>query len=267
MSKYKISIYKIWWVENEQHLYIGSTKQKISSRISRHRSDCRKGCTQKLYTAMREYGYDFKYILLKEYKVSNRQQQLQKEQKWIDKLKPKLNQKRAFTTKEQKIVQKKDIFKKYYDKNKNELKKNKNKWYIENKVYVSEYNKNHYKNNKEKLLKKKKAWTKDNKNIISERNKRNYENLTKINCHCGKHYNYGHKNSRNRHIISVIHLQFAANIESMSIFKREILTFKKDFVVMCHCGGSYKYNFTSRKKIHFNSKKHIQFKNSIMLQD
>ncbi len=93
---YEIKCYKIWWEDNPDEFYIGSTKHDaLSKRMGQHRSNARACGTSKIYQTMREKGYDFQYIQLASCMVSNRDEQLAFEQQYIDQLKPTLNTQRA----------------------------------------------------------------------------------------------------------------------------------------------------------------------------
>ncbi len=128
---YKIFIYKIWW-EDKDDLYVGSTKQKLSYRMRNHRADCNRNRQYKLQVAMREYGYDFNYIILKSYNVSCREEQMKKEQKWINKLKPNLNKNNPVNQ-----MTKSEYDKIYKEKNKERIKKNHKIWRDNNRDIVN----------------------------------------------------------------------------------------------------------------------------------
>ena len=98
-NSYPIKCYKIWWEEKpEIGEYVGSTKQKLSTRMVHHRRSAKKNQSGKIYNAMRSYGGGFKYVLLGEYPVENYDQQRMYEQNWMDELKPALNMIRSYRT-------------------------------------------------------------------------------------------------------------------------------------------------------------------------
>lgn len=106
---YKINVYKLWWNDNDD-MYVGSTKERLSKRMSGHRASCKRigdgGCF--LYKKMKENGTDFKYVLLESADVSNTDEKHLLEQKHIDLLHPNLNSNRAHTSKEdERLYQKK----------------------------------------------------------------------------------------------------------------------------------------------------------------
>lgn len=182
-NKYEIHAYKIWW-DGKDGVYVGSTKGKLSRRMGDHRAKCRKGRPYKLYKVMAENGInDFQYILLGSRIVERKDQQLQFEQEWIDKIKPNLNLQRAYCTEED---------------NKNTLKKyreiNKEKIAAHNKIYGAKY----LKDNREKIKTKNRKWYADNQRQ----------------CHCGGTYNRALKRAGLRHFKTKKHLKFKIAIAS-----------------------------------------------------
>ncbi len=97
MTKYKVSVYKIYWDDSDD-IYIGSTKQKLSYRVATHRARSKKNSNFKkncrLHLKMAE-SLDFKYVLIDSATVSSADEKKRLEQKYIDELKPKLNMIRA----------------------------------------------------------------------------------------------------------------------------------------------------------------------------
>ena len=94
--KYEIKVYKIWYEDDPDEFYIGSTKHDaLSKRMSMHRRDAKKGKKSKIYQTIREKGGDFKYIQIASCMVSCKDEQCAFEQEWIDRLNPTLNMMRA----------------------------------------------------------------------------------------------------------------------------------------------------------------------------
>ena len=94
---YKVNAYKIYWEDEPENSYIGSTQKTLSGRAGQHRTTAKLGATSRLYTTMREKGLNtFKYVMLGSCMVSNMDEQRMFEQTYIDKLKPKLNQMSAY---------------------------------------------------------------------------------------------------------------------------------------------------------------------------
>jgi len=96
--KYEVKVYKIWYDDDPEEFYVGSTKEKrLANRMSKHRQDGKNGKHCKISQLIHEKGNDFEYVQLASCLVSNSDERRMFEQQWIDKLKPTLNQKRAFT--------------------------------------------------------------------------------------------------------------------------------------------------------------------------
>ena len=162
MPPYEIRCYKIWW-ENNPEMYVGSTKQRLSMRMCEHRADAKKGKTQKIFEAIRKYGYDFNYVMLESFTINNSDEKRMREQFWIDELKPSLNSIRAYInvndvkmrdkhtrtiyrkTNRAKILNTQKEYRKnnaeqrkaYYQTNKEEIKQKRNEYYHTNKEKIS----------------------------------------------------------------------------------------------------------------------------------
>ncbi len=175
MISYKIVCYKIWWSDKDD-LYVGSTKEKLSKRMTKHRGRARDGkLDRKIYNAIRTNGYDFKYCKLESYDVFNNEDKLKWEQYWIDELTPNLNMNRAHN----------------FD------------------GYEKGYNAKHYEKNKIKILVKKKEWNENNKDIVSAKNKANHIKGRNIQtCDCGVVFDHGRKSDVVRHKKSKKHLAY-----------------------------------------------------------
>ena len=103
--------------------YVGSCRNRkgLSNRMYNHRSDCKKGRTSKLYTHMREKGFEYFTIsLLEEVEVTDIDEQRKLEQNKIEELDTinnGLNSRRAYASKEVKNQQKKESDRKYNSNN------------------------------------------------------------------------------------------------------------------------------------------------------
>ena len=110
---YPINAYKIWYADAPEDIYVGSTRERLSRRMSSHRYDSRRGKPSKIHQVMREKGENnFQYCLLGTRLVRNMDQQRKYEQQWMKRLKPTLNMCRAYSTpgdrrKSQRIYKKK----------------------------------------------------------------------------------------------------------------------------------------------------------------
>lgn len=133
MSDNKITNYnrsKIYMIfcedEGVDEFYIGSSAN-LKDRIKKHKFACDDiNCNNynlKLYVYIREnFGfYNFTVKTLERYPCKNNLQLRQREQKWIDELKPTLNSLRAYLSPELRIIEKSKIDKVYKLKNKSIL--------------------------------------------------------------------------------------------------------------------------------------------------
>lgn len=95
MTKFpcRVISYKITFADGE--IYVGSTIQKLSNRISGHRKLARSGAKFQICSKMRETNYIFQYVSLGEKVVKSYEEQRRFEQTFIDELSPTLNKIRA----------------------------------------------------------------------------------------------------------------------------------------------------------------------------
>lgn len=166
-------IYKLVNTENSK-IYVGSSNyQYLSSRLNTHKQLCKDTSGRRgsiLYKTMREIGPEkFSIELIEVFSCENKIQLAEREQHWIEQLKPELNMFRA-------------IKNPLYDqecRDKNERR---------------ERSKKFYENHKELVLERQKLYAEKNKDVISERRKKyreeNKEQLKekksqKITCECG----------------------------------------------------------------------------------
>ena len=98
MTEYEIKVYKLWYSDAPDAMYIGSTKRTIAQRMGDHRLAATKGVrTALIYKTMREKGVNnFEYCMLGSCMVSDKDQQRMFEQSYIDRLKPTLNMRSAY---------------------------------------------------------------------------------------------------------------------------------------------------------------------------
>lgn len=122
-------LYKLTNSVNDD-IYIGSTAETtLARRMTNHRKDAK---TRKsyLYQQMRLIGIEnFKIVLLEDYPCENKDQLRAKEDEWIQRLKPKLNQVRAYRTDEEL----RDYKAQYYNEHKDKLLNQSIKYYEEHK--------------------------------------------------------------------------------------------------------------------------------------
>ena len=95
-------IYKVINLQDESKIYVGSTCNRLSQRMSLHRQQA-KDQTDKLHADMREIGFEqFKIILIELFPCNSKDEKTAREQHWIDLLHSYYNTNRAYRTDEQK---------------------------------------------------------------------------------------------------------------------------------------------------------------------
>ncbi len=219
---YKINVYKIWW-DGKDDLYVGSTRQRLCTRMTEHRRNCKKGIQYKIYGAMRINGYRFSYVLLESYEVSCKDEQLKYEQRHLDLLHPNLNKNRAYNTPEDS----KRMQKCYRDTHKDKLRVIHKQYRETHKDEAKQYRKQYYESNKEELSIKYKQYREDNKNKINTYRKQ-----------YGKDYKDKIKAQRKQH--------YKTNREKISKNRRNA-------IVECDCGITIRKSSILR---HMRTQKH-----------
>jgi len=172
-------IYHIRHMESKNIIYVGSTTQ-FPQRKNKHKYRCNtekdKNWNLAVYQYIRECGglHNFEIIPVNYLKLENKTQLIIEEQKEIDKHPNVKNLYRPYVTDDQRINQKKEYWKKYYEDNKEEINERKR-----NSVNEKEYHKLYYQSHKEQ----RKQWIEKNKDITKEKYKRNQEHLyEKLEC-------------------------------------------------------------------------------------
>ena len=153
---------KIYCIRNKVNddVYIGSTCQSLSQRMSEHRQALNKDKynNMKIYQLMKEIGLEHFYIeLLEDYPCENVYQLHRREGELIRELKASLNQVIAGRTRGEykidnhdKIKKTKAISdKKYAEKNKERIKEYQNNYYLQNRQRILENVKNYTEEQKE----------------------------------------------------------------------------------------------------------------------
>lgn len=123
-------IYKLVNDLNDK-IYIGcSNYAYLSTRMNSHRQSCKDTSgrrNSKLYNYMREVGVDhFKIEVIETYRCETKKELCEREQYWIEKLKPELNMFRAIADPDYEKTKRdpekrKEQKKQYYDKNKEKI--------------------------------------------------------------------------------------------------------------------------------------------------
>ncbi len=171
MPEYRVQVYKIWWADEPNIFYVGSTKKRLlSERMSQHRWKCRNGKSSRLYEHMRNKGQDFEFVLLGWSMVSSFDEQRMVEQRFKARLNPSLNMINAFTTTEERSS---------YLKERENYRPDR-----------SEYHRTV-------------AQTSDRQQYLKEYYEIQRQNVRV--CICGGTYNYGHLHKRERHYRTAKH--------------------------------------------------------------
>lgn len=214
----KGKIYKIV-SDSTDDIYIGSTIQTLSQRLTKHRGDYKqwkKG----------NYGYnrsfsliergDYHIILLEPFPCNNQEELTARERWYIDnnkclnKIKPGRTKKEWSQDNKEKI---KEQQKKYHQDNKEKRNKQSKEYRENNKEKMKEYGKKWHQDNKHRRSEQAKEWRKDNKEKIKKYQqdnnekimgyKKKYQKLT-FQCLCdGEQHNL---NNKARHFRSQYHL-------------------------------------------------------------
>jgi group I intron endonuclease len=191
---------KIYKLVNDvdNKIYIGSsTYAYLASRMNMHRQTCKDVSGRRntfLYNHMREIGVEHCQIeILERVICENKQQLREREQYWIDKLKPELNMFRA-------IPADKEYYKER--RNKETARETQKKYYNENKEALLLRQKIYAINNKEKIAERKKAYREKHLDEIKAKR------MIKTKCECGIECC---KQAISRHLKTKQHLDFIKN--------------------------------------------------------
>jgi hypothetical protein len=140
-----------------------------------------------LYKTIRDNGgwNNWKMIVLEEYPCEFYYQQVRREQYWIDKLKPELNMRSAYTSEEDYKEYKKEYMKEYRVENAEQISEKRKEWCEANseklKEYQKEYLKEYQKENAEQISEYQKEYREENAEKIKQQQKEyNEKNKEKI---------------------------------------------------------------------------------------
>jgi len=253
MDYKKSVIYKIYCKDTDvKDFYIGSTKD-MKTRKQAHKDNCNnensKGYNIYLYQFIREHNgwNNWNMVEIEEYPCVDRTELEQRERYWYDELKPSLNMIKPYVSSIEKIEQKKECDKNYYENNKDKL---------------NAYNKENYEKNKENRKEHMKEWREKNKDIIREKKKEYYEkNKDEIN-EKNKEYRIRNKDKMkeyfreyNKKNTDKKRYYYEKNKDKIEEKRKEYRKIK----YKCECGSIVKLCTKAR---HLRTKKHIQFMNS-----
>ena len=165
-------IYKLI-INNSDQIYIGSTVQTLSQRLSGHKTGANTYVSKKLFE-LQDDEFKVKIILIKNFPCNNKTELVQEEDKFIQNTEC-INKCRAYTTDEEKKERDKEFAKSYREANK-EILNEKWKIYSEaNKEQINEQRKLYRGKNKEEINKKQKIYWGINKEEINKKQKINYQ--------------------------------------------------------------------------------------------
>jgi hypothetical protein len=226
MPSYELTkIYKITNDINDK-IYIGSTTlQYLCSRLNGHKQNTKDNSNRRnspMNNEMRLLGVEhFKIELIEKFPCSNKKEMVEKEQYYIDLLKPQLNKFRAIEDpdfEKKRYIRDKDkrllLSKNNYNKNKEKISEQGKQYREANKEKISEQRKQYREANKEKIAERKKKYREANKEKIAEQKKKYSEankekiaekNKVKFTCECGSICRISDKSS---HLKSNKHTSF-----------------------------------------------------------
>ncbi len=179
-------IYTIRCRSDENLIYVGSTSQTLSQRMTLHRSCCKRGDGCSLYDYIIDNDWSDFYIELYEKYPCNDKAELCKREGEIIRQIGTLNKCIAGRTKKEYIQDNVDKVKEYQktyrEVNAEKLKEDKKIYYENNAEFLKENSKKYQKNNADKVKEKKKVYREDNTEYFKEYYKKYYENnVGKIN--------------------------------------------------------------------------------------
>lgn len=171
---------KIYTIRSYQtdDIYIGSTTQTLTKRLSKHKQVFQSWKNEKYHyvSSFELMKYDDVYIeLLELFPCSSKMELGRREGEMIRSMNC-VNKRIEGRTKEE-----------YYQDNKEYHKKWVGEYYERNKDKIKEYNKELYENNRHKRLQQAKEWSEANKDKIAKRTQKKYD------CKCGGKYTHQNK--------------------------------------------------------------------------
>jgi hypothetical protein len=172
------TFYKICCNEENEFVYVGSTKN-FTSRKNQHKRSCEKPKQQelntKIYVTIREFGgwENWTMTPIENFECATKLEARIREQHWIDLLKPNLNCYNAFGVD---VENRKENKKEYYEKNLNKMTQYYKEYSLTNKARKQENYKKWYILTYEDQQLKRKKYREDNTEIINQKKKEYYNN-------------------------------------------------------------------------------------------
>jgi len=167
-------------------VYIGSTIEKLSRRLSKHRADYKRFLNKKQhfissYKILENDNY--KIILIVNFPCNSKEELHREERKYIETMDC-INKIIPTRTNKEYKQQNKEHFKEYHkqyrEENKEQIKIKKQEYYHENKERLHIKNKEYNENNKDKIKENTKEYRENNKEQIKIKKKEHYEKNKKI---------------------------------------------------------------------------------------
>ena len=232
---------KIYCIRSYQTdlIYIGSTTQPLSKRLSKHRQDFNnwKNNIHYYITSIELIKYDDHYIeVIENYPWNSKEELEKREGELIRETENTVNKNIAGRTIRQyrednkaQILEKQKQYrednkeyiseykKQYREENKEQIREYHKQHYEENKEQIREYHKQHYQINKTAILEQQKQYKEQNKDAIKLKNKeyrdthKTIRNATYM-CECGSKYTHNHQS---RHFATTKHINYM-NLQNIS---------------------------------------------------
>ena len=234
INKYQSGkIYKIWNDVNAE-IYVGSTHDTLSRRMTKHRTTAKTDISRKIYQTMNELGIEhFRIELIENFPCKSKEELNAREGHWI-RLIGTLNSSIAGRNKQEYYSEQKAVIleqqQKHYEKNKEiiqerqkkyreshteEISLQKKAYYEENKTKINEFKKDWYEKNKEAVIARVKANSEVNHDQKLEYYKKRYQEKkealsVKIECVCGGCYTVM---SKAKHLKTKLHTKYEESKE------------------------------------------------------
>jgi hypothetical protein len=260
-------VYKIYSTDPQDcNIYVGSTTVDISLRLARHRFDAPNHGRRTLYRHIFDNGGwgRFDVEILDVVMVSSLQEQTKAEQLYIDKLKPTLNERKAYLTPEQLQEQIRTNKKLYYAKNRESILAKQKVYNEKHAEAISAHSKIYRANNKEALAVKAKKYCAEHKKEASVRHKAwKARNEDKVKAYKRQYYQDNIDKAREQGKVKVTCecglLVFKSYLNKHKKTKKHLNimsgTKPKNEKVACECGHSVVKSYLSK---HMKTKKHLQ---------
>ena len=204
------SVYKAYHASDPSRIYVGSTIQSLSRRLTKHKEDCKRKTAQKTkwYEYIRSKNYTgFLIEQLERVTFTHTMELRVKENDWIRRLQPEFNTLAAYVSAEE-YKQKNKVYKQNHKQQIQEYDKAR---YEANRPVILEQMRSYKQRNKDTLAQKRKLKYEANKPALIEKRKREYaENKTKYTClscdYTSNKFNY------NKHLATANHKRIESNI-------------------------------------------------------